>query len=80
MLCLTVLQSHTKMRSHEDVDHTVQICEVRTGGNGQDKTGHSESPAEQAGVQGGWGKTRRGTWPQSTLGLSGPPGTSLLSS
>lgn len=34
--------------------------------------------AEQAGVQGGWGKTWRGTRPQGTLGLSEPPGTASL--
>lgn len=65
------------MRSHKDVACAVQICRVRTGGNGQSKTDHGEAPAERAGVQGGWGKSRRGIRPQSPLG---PPGTSLFSS
>lgn len=70
-------QSHTQERGHEDAGQAVQICGAGTGGNGQNKTGHSEAPAERLGYWEGGEKTRRGTRPQSILG---PPGTSLLGS
>ena len=49
-------QSHTQERGHEGAAQAVQICGAGTGGNGQNKTGHSEAPAERLGYWEGGGK------------------------